>query len=75
MTPDSAIRLREGESRDDDTHPIDADHSQMVKFSQNNRNDYAKVCKVLRDYIDSAGTAVKRRFDQDRELCELQSVF
>ena len=42
---------------------LDGNHSDMVKFSENDRNGYEKICNVLKDFIKDAPSIIKARKD------------
>lgn len=40
---------------------LDGDHSNMIKFSDNDRDGYEKVCNVLQEFVRDAGPVIKNR--------------
>lgn len=42
---------------------LDGNHSDMVKFSEFDRNGYEKICKVLKDFVKVAPSIIKARKD------------
>ena len=42
---------------------LDGNHSDMVKFSENDRNGYERICNVLKDFIKDAPSTIKARKD------------
>lgn len=40
---------------------LDGNHSDMVKFSENDRNGYEKICNVLKDFIKDAPSTIRAR--------------
>ena len=43
---------------------LDGNHSDMVKFSDNDRNGYEKICNILKDFVEDAPSIVKARKDR-----------
>ncbi len=37
----------------------------MVKFSENDRSDYSKVCNVLKSYVNSAVPTIRSRMNKE----------
>ena len=42
---------------------LDGNHSDMVKFSEFDRNGYEKICNVLKDFVTVAPSVIKARKD------------
>ena len=42
---------------------LDGNHSNMVKFSENDRIGYEKICNVLKDFVGKAPSIIKARKD------------
>ena len=42
---------------------LDGNHSDMVKFCENDRNGYEKICNVLKDFVKNAPSTIKARKD------------
>ncbi len=42
---------------------LDGNHSDMVKFSEFDRNGYEKICNVLKDFVKVAPSVTKSRKD------------
>ena len=40
---------------------LNGNHSDMVKFSENDRNGYEKICNVLKNFIKDAPSIIKAR--------------
>jgi hypothetical protein len=38
----------------------------MVKFSENDRSDYPKVCNVLKSYVNSAVPTIRSRMNKEK---------
>ena len=49
---------------------LDKDHSSMVKFSRNDREDYRKVWKALRRLIDDTQSVVQGRVESRSRLLQ-----
>ena len=51
---------------------LDGNHSDMVKFSENNRNGYEKICNILKDFVEDAPSIIKARknslADKDKRI-------
>ena len=45
---------------------LNGDHSTMVKFSENDRIDYPKVCDVLESYLKSAVPTIRSRMSKGK---------
>lgn len=52
---------------------INADHSSMVKFSENDRDEYGKVSDVLHDFVQTAATVIGARLSS--RACELHAAY
>ena len=61
VNPASATHGRSWETGDDYVVSLDGDHSSMVKFSDNDRDGYEKVCDVIQDFTRNACTVIKAR--------------
>jgi hypothetical protein len=61
VDPNSATCGRTWENTNDFKISIGADHSQMVKFWPNDRVDYPKVRRVLRDFSEAAFCTIEKR--------------
>ena len=42
---------------------LEGNHSDMVKFSEFDRNGYAKICNVLKDFVRDAPSIIRARLD------------
>ena len=42
---------------------LNGNHSDMVKFSEYDRDGYEKVCDVLRDFVRRADSVIKARME------------
>ena len=40
---------------------LDGNHSDMVKFSEIDRNGYEKICNILKDFVEDAPSVIKTR--------------
>ena len=58
---DSATHGRSYEEQIHKTHPINCNHSDMVKFSSND-NNYDRTLKVLEDIVDVSKNFVISRY-------------
>ena len=63
VDPASATCGRSWETGDDYVMSLDGNHSDMVKFSEFDRNGYEKICKVLKDFVKVAPSIIKARKD------------
>ena len=63
VNPASATCGRSWETGDDYVMSLDGDHSDMVKFSEFDRNGYEKICNVLTDFVKVAPSTIKARKD------------
>ncbi|MCJ1306899.1 hypothetical protein MMC25_000543 [Agyrium rufum] len=64
VDPTSATYGRPQEIEGDSIISINADHSNMIKFSENDHDDYWKVVGVLRDLIKHADIVIKDRLQE-----------
>ena len=67
VNPASASCGRPWERTDEYVISLNGDHSTMVKFSENDRSDYPKVCDVLESYTKSAVQTIESRMNEDRK--------
>jgi len=63
---DSATRGRPWETTNEYKISLKGDHSTMVKFSENDRSDYSKVCNVLKSYANSAVPTIRSRMNKEK---------
>lgn len=61
VTQESACRIG-FEDNDHDKQPLDLDHSDLVKFSWQSDNTYARVLNKLRNVVKDAPNTVNNRF-------------
>ena len=66
VNPYSATCGRPWETTDEYTISLNGDNSTMVKFSENDRSDYPKVCDVLESYIKSAVSTIRSRMNKEK---------
>ena len=59
--PTSAACGRSWETGDDYVMSLDGNHSDMVKFSEIDRNGYEKICNILKDFVEDAPSVIKAR--------------
>ncbi len=67
VTATSASYGRAWETGSEHTRSLDGNHSDMIKFSEQDRHDYPIVREVLRDFIREADLVIKRRFEKSSE--------
>lgn len=69
VSPFSATCGRPWETVDEYIISLNEDHSTMLKFSENDRRDYSKVCDVLESYLRSAVPTVRSRMNKEKNQC------
>lgn len=63
VSPASATYGRGWEIGDDYTISLNGNHSDMVKFSEYDRDGYEKVCDVLKGFVRRANPVIKTRME------------
>ena len=61
VSPASAICGRSWESGSDSRLSLNANHSDMVKLTEHDRDSHDKVCRVLEGYVGAACPIIKLR--------------
>lgn len=76
VDPASATHGRSWETGNDYIVSLDENHSNMIKFSDYDRDGYEKVCDVVRDFVKHAGIVIKARIKNisSKNMCSCQSA-
>ena len=75
MSPESATCGRRWKTGPNFTISIDADHLEMVKFSESDRDECEKVLDILQDFLQSAKLVIETRlYANPGKLSTLTSV-